>query len=226
MNSSCSCRSDVADHVRPAGYLRQTIEQRVGLDADRVDHDARAAGGVDDRVLGQPARRVMAVGEQEHQRPRAVARLELEREVDRIAQRRRAAPRHRAERRPDRLEIAGHRHAQVHHVREGDQRGAIVRPQGGGQPFAGLDEMAQPIAGDALARVEHEGDAERQLLQRDALDILRHTVVGQREIAGGQARDRRAAAHHRDVELDDFHAAAERRLRRRRHGLRGEEAPR
>ena len=108
----------------------------------------------------------MAVGEDEQQRPRLVVRLQLERQVDGVAQRRRAVPAIAPSAVADRRQVAGHRHAQIHDVRERDERRAVVGAQRGGQPVAGLHEMLQAIAGDALARVEHERHAERQLLEQ------------------------------------------------------------
>src|SRR5262245_3283053 len=67
--------------------------------------------------------------------------------------------------------------------------------------------MPEPIARHTLARVERQQDAQRQLIERDAVDDLRDTVVGQRKILGPQAADRLAAARHGDVELHDFDAA-------------------
>jgi hypothetical protein len=64
--------------------------------------------------------------------------------------------------------------------------------------------------------VEDQRDAEGQLLERDALNLLGRAVVGQHEVASRQALDRLAAARHRDVDLDHLDAAPEHRPRRRR----------
>ena len=206
----------------PARDLRQLVEKRIRLHPHGVHDDAGAAGGVDRGLFGQPAGGVVSIREDEHQRTRRVVRLQLQREMDGVAQGRRAAAGHGAQGDADRRHVGGHRHAQIDDVREGDERGAIARMQRQGDPLAGLHQVLEPFAGDALAGVEHQRDAERQVLQRDAFHVLGHAVVGEREVMRGQAGDRRTAAGHRHIELDHFNAAAKRRLRRR-DGLRGEQ---
>jgi hypothetical protein len=67
---------------------------------------------IEHRVFGQPADGVVAVGEDEEQRARAIVRIELYREVDGIAQRGRAARFQPCQRRSNRLAIRGHRHGE------------------------------------------------------------------------------------------------------------------
>ena len=147
-------------------------------------------------------------------------RLQRERELHGVAQRGRAGAAHRVERGAHGGLVAGHRHAQIHQMREGDERRAIVGPERVDEPFAGLRQVREAIARDARARIEQERDAQRQPIQRDALHLLRDAVIGDGEVARRQPRHGKAAARHRDVDLDDLDAAAEHRRRRLRR-LRG-----
>jgi hypothetical protein len=58
----------------------------------------------------------VAVGEHQQERPRSVVGLELERQMDGVAERRRTAADHGAERGPDRPQVAGHRHPKIRRV--------------------------------------------------------------------------------------------------------------
>jgi len=210
---------------RPAARrVHQPLEEGVALDADRVDDDAGAAGRVEHGVFGQPARGVEAVGEDQEERPRPVVRAQRERQLQRIAQRRRAARLDRGQRAAHRGLVIRHRHAHVGAVREGDERHLVVGPERVDEPFAGLPQVTEPLARDAGAGVEEQRDAERQAIERHAVHVLRDAVVGEDEVARRESRHGHAAAHHGDVELNDLDAAAEhrrgwrRRLPRRRSG--------
>jgi len=196
-----------------AGHLGEPIEEPVRLAADRVNDDAAAARRVEDRLFREPARRVVAVGEDQHQRPRAIVRPQRQRELQRVAQRRRAARTNCSQRATQRLLVGGHPDGDLDVVREGDERRAIVRRQRVDDASAGLLEMGESLAEDARAGVEEQGDAQRDPVQGYAVDVLRNTIVGEHEVARRQPWDWQAAARHRHVELDDLDAAAERRRR-------------
>ena len=94
-------------------------------------------------------------------------------------------------------------------MREREQCHAIVAPQCAEQPVARIHEMPQPFAGDALAGVERQQHAERQRIERHAVDLLRHAIVREREVSSGQPGDRLPATCDGDVELDDLDANPE-----------------
>ena len=124
----------------------------------------------------------MAVGEDEEQRARPIVRIELDREVDGIAQRRRAARLQARQRRSDGLPIGRHRYGQRDLMRERDERRVVVGSQRRGERVARLHQLRQPLADETSAAVEDERHVERQAIDHHALDLLRDAVVGQREV--------------------------------------------
>ena len=79
------------------------------------------------------------------------------------------------------------------------------------QSVAGSHQAGEPFTGNALAHIEHERHAQRQM-PRCRRDLLWDTVVGHAEIARGEVGNRNTASHHRDVHFDEVDATAEHRL--------------
>ena len=76
---------------------------------------------------------------------------------------------------------------------------------------AGAAQLVQPFAGHAVAHVEREDDVERDFIEADQVDDLRHTVVDDLEVAGTQAADRLAVIGNEHVDADGFDLRRERR---------------
>ena len=95
---------------------------------------------------------------------------------------------------------------------EGDERGLIRRLQRAQHGAAGRLQPIETVARDAVAHVEREDRIERNLLEADEIDLLRHAVVDHLEI-----RSREAA--HRLSLIGDEHIDADRLDPRRKARL-------
>ena len=67
---------------------------------------------------------------------------------------------------------------------EGDERRLIVLLQRREHARAGAAQLIQPFAGHAVAHVERQDDVQRNLLEADQIDLLRHAVVEHSKSAG------------------------------------------
>ena len=98
---------------------------------------------------------------------------------------------------------------------ERHQRGLIGFLQPAENGAARAPQVVEPLARDAVAHVEAENHVERNLLEADEIDLLRHAVVEDLEVGGFQAGDRLAFVGDEDVDAHRFYFRRERRLLRR-----------
>ena len=184
---------------------------------DGVDDQVGARGERDHRRDAQPARGVGAVAEDQHQRRAIVAVREQDRRPGGVDERGRAARVGGLEGAGHRRVIGGQRRVDGDAAGEGDDGGAIVRPQVAHQRRRGVAQRLQPRAGDAAAGVEHQHDVDVDVLDAGGRDLLLDAVVEQLEVVGGELADRLAALGDERVDADDVGDGAEerRRLRRR-----------
>ena len=199
-------RRGCAQQARPAGD-------------DGVDDQVGARGERDHRRDAQPARRVGAVAEDQHQRRAIVAVREQDRRPGGVDERGRAARVGGLEGAGHRRVIGGQRRVDGDAAGEGDDGGAIVRPQVAHQRRRGVAQRLQPRAGDAAAGVEHQHDVDVDVLDAGRGDLLLDAVVEQLEVVGGELADRLAALGDERVDADDVGDGAEQRRRLRRRLL-------
>src|SRR5262245_29554043 len=74
--------------------------------------------------------------------------------------------------------------------------------------------MLESFAVDALADIEAEHDVQRELLEPDQVDLLRHAFVFDFEVRGAKPGDDLTAIRDQHVDTDGFHTRRERRLLR------------
>ncbi len=140
----------------------------------------------------------------------------LQRDVDGVVERRRAARRRFLDRL---LELRGAAGEILKHHRttvEIDDLGEVLRPE----TFCEADRRflrRRQLVLHAGARVEEHRQRDRQVGSREKCDVLLHAVLEHAEVRLREIGDVVAAAvRHDDVQRDDVNAGAERGLRRRR----------
>ena len=92
---------------------------------------------------------------------------------------------------------------------EGDQPQPIARAEIRSQLPQRSTQLVEDRSGHAGADIEQDRDVDRQLLVADVGDRLRHAVVEELEVRGGQADDRPPVAPDRGLDADDVGAGTE-----------------
>ena len=111
-------------------------------------------------------------------------------------------------------DVRRQRHALPDAVGKGDEPDAILRAQTPQDQIDGRREVLHLPAGDAAARVEHEGHRQRQGFERDRVDRLEDAVVAHLEVRRRQPGDVAAAVGDQGIHADHVDAAPERLLAR------------
>ena len=158
--------------------MRCTVEE-LRFEADRVDHHFFVARAIEHVAEADPAGRVVAVGEDEHDLA-AVNRLEhLHALVDRVVEPRRVAELQIVEREDQIVAIVGELAAELNLVAEGAHLTVV-----GGQHAQdellrrGLEQIE--VGRHAGAVVEHHDHGERLHVVLEERDVLRLAVVEDR----------------------------------------------
>ena len=190
-------------------------DRLVGMQADRVDSDARAPRLVHHLVERQQRRRVLAVRQHDN-RPTSHAIVltdalpELTQgDVDGVVERRTARCLRLADgvlgERPIGREALQHLHAVV----EGEDGRAVGWAERRGEAGRGLLHERQLVA-HAGARVEQNREIERHVACLEVGDLLTNTVLVDGEVVAGEAREQLLLpVEHGDVQRHHLHAAAE-----------------